>query len=311
MKRIALLLILGLTPALSWAADKPDWAFPVTEKTLPATPPDDGKPKSAPGSQKTYTLSQINDSFSPPDWFPDEHAPIPTVAAKGVQPNVRACTLCHLPTGTGHDESAYIAGQPANYLIRQMLEYKSGARKGSGSMTTIAQNISDADLKAASDYFAALPMRQYVKVVETDTVPKTYVGAGNKRLVHPDNVKEPIGKRIIEVPENEEQVLNRNPHFGFIAYVPPGSVARGEMLVKTGGDGKTVPCGICHGADLKGLGELPGFAARTATYTVRQLYMIQSGERAGPTVALMHQVVDKLTVDDMIDIAAYASSLKP
>jgi len=47
---------------------------------------------------------------------------------------------------------------------------------------------------------------------------------------------EPIAGRIIEVPEDEVQSeVLRNPRSGFIAYVPVGSVKRGENLVTTTG----------------------------------------------------------------------------
>jgi len=75
-------------------------------------------------------------------------------------------------------------------------------------------------------------------------VPKSYIGQGNKRLVHPDGGTEPLGNRIIEVPEDEEVVVYRDPMSGFVAYVPKGSIARGKDLASTG-NGKTVPCSIC------------------------------------------------------------------
>ncbi|HTP93524.1 MAG TPA: cytochrome C, partial [Xanthobacteraceae bacterium] len=148
-------------------------------------------------------------------------------------------------------------------------------------------------------------------VVETDTVPKTYVGPGNKRLRLPDGGTEPIGNRIIEIPEDENVVLNRDPRLGFVAFVPKGSIAKGEALVTKGGDGKTLPCAICHGQTLKGLGDVPPIAGRQANYIVRQLFMIQDGSRSGPSAALMKQVVENLTIDDMLDIAAYTASREP
>ena len=299
-----------LVPVAAVAADKPDWAFPVTDKVRPPNR-DDGKPKTAPGSDKSYTRAQIDDLFNPPDWYPDLHPPMPPVVAHGVAPGVRACGACHLPTGTGHDESAYVAGLPATYFIRQMEDYKSGARKGSGSMTTIGQNITADDIKAAAEYFASVKPRVWVKVVETDTVPKTYVGGGNKRLRHPDGGTEPIGRRIIEIPEDEDIVLNRDPRLGFVAFVPKGSIAKGEALVTRGGDGKTIACTICHGETLHGLVDIPPLAGRTPNYIVRQLFMLQTGERAGSHSPLMAKAVQKLTVDDMLDIAAYLSSREP
>ena len=182
-----------------------------------------------------------------------------------------------------------------------------GARKGSGSMTTIAEHITDADVRAAAEYFASVKPRPWIRVVETDTVPKTYVGPGNKRLRLPGGGSEPIGNRIIEIPEDEQVVINRDPRMGFVAFVPQGSIAKGEALATSGGNGKTVACAICHGPTLHGLGDVPPIAGRQANYIVRQLVMIQDGTRAGNSPALMQQVVKNLTIDDMLALAAYAS----
>jgi cytochrome c553 len=238
------------------------------------------------------------------------HPPMPEIVAHGEGTTVRACASCHLPTGTGHDESAYIAALPAGYFVRQMIDYKNGTRKGSGSMTTIAKAISEEDVHAAADYFASLKPRPWIRVVETDTVPKTYVGPGNKRLRLPGGATEPIGNRIIEIPEDETVVLNRDPSSGFVAFVPKGSIARGQALVTTDTD-KTVRCAICHGQTLRGLGDVPPIAGRQANYVVRQLFSIQDGSRGGISSALMQQVVERLTVDDMLAIAAYTASRQP
>jgi cytochrome c553 len=302
-------LLIALAPVAAGAAERPDWAFPVTDKVQPPTT-DDGGLKTAPGSNKSYTRKQIDDLFNPPDWYPDMHPPMPQVVAHGNGTTVRACGACHLPTGTGHDESAYVAALPAGYFVEQMADYKSGARKGSGSMTTIAKAITDEDIRAAADYFASLKPRHWIRVVETDTVPKTYVGPGNKRLRLPSGGTEPIGSRIIEIPEDEEVVLNRDPRSGFIAFVPNGSIAKGEALVTTGG-GKTIQCATCHGPNLKGLGEVPPITGRQANYVVRQLFSIQDGSRSGPSAAPMQQAVAKLSVDDILAIAAYTASQEP
>src|SRR5438132_3422362 len=99
---------------------------------------------------------------------------------------------------------------------------------------------------------------------------------------------EPLGQRIVEMPESTEatEVL-RDPRSGFIAYVPVGSIKKGETLVTAGGGGKTTACAICHGADLKGLGPVPGIVGRSPSYTVRQLYDMQHGTRKGVWADLM------------------------
>ena len=128
--------------------------------------------------------------------------------------------------------------------------------------------------------------------------------------MHPDGGTEPLGNRIIEVPEEEEVVVYRDPTSGFVAYVPTGSIAKGKELASTG-NGKTLPCSICHGRTLQGLGDVPAIAGRHPNYIVRQLWNMQNGERVGTSAALMQQVVEKLNNDDMLAIAAYVASLTP
>ena len=145
--------------------------------------------------------------------------------------------------------------------------------------------------------------------METDSVPKTFV-AGWFLADAKTGEKEPIGQRIIEIPEDLDQFESRDPRARFIAYAPVGSVKRGEALVTTGG-GKTLPCAACHGADLKGMGAVPPIAGRSPSYMVRQLYDLQSGARAGAGAAQMKPVVENLTVDEMTSIAAYLTTRLP
>lgn len=302
--------VLLLVPVAAKAADKPAFAFAVTDKVQPSKV-DLEKIHTAPGSPLRLTRPQIDDMYNVPNWFPDLYPPMPKIVQFGNKATaVRGCGSCHLPTGTGHDESAYMAGLPVNYFIRQMADWKSGDRKYGGTMVAMVKVITDAEIKEAAEYFAALKPRPWIRVVETDTAPRSYVGPGNKRLLHPDGGTEPIANRIIEVPEDEEIVLNRDPRSGFVAYVPTGSIAKGKELATTGG-GKTVPCGICHGPTLQGLGDVPAIAGRHPNYIVRQLWNMQNGDRVGNSAALMKQVVEKLSVDDMLALAAYSASLTP
>jgi cytochrome c553 len=151
-----------------------------------------------------------------------------------------------------------------------------------------------------------------VKVIETATPPKTYVSADARhRRILPGGGTEPIGHRIIEIPEDPMQTTIRNPHSGFIAYVPPGSIAKGRALVTSGGSGKTVQCALCHGDALTGLGEVPRLAGLQPVYIARQLIQIQNGSSNGAQAALMKKVVAKLTEDDIISISSYLGSLPP
>ena len=120
-----------------------------------------------------------------------------------------------------------------------------------------------------------------------------------------------IEERIIEMPEDLERTELRDSRSGFIAYVPVGSIAKGRALVRTGGNGRTQPCGVCHGDDLRGLGPVPSLAGRSPSYLVRQLYDLQTGVRKGRWSPLMQAAVAKLSVEDFVALAAYAASLEP
>jgi cytochrome c553 len=215
-------------------------------------------------------------------------------------------------SGQGHPEAADIAGQPAAYLIRQMGYYKAGTRQDDARMGPIAKSTSDEDVRQAAEYFAALKPAEWVKVIETATPPRTFIAtAGRHRQLHPDGGTEPIGHRILEIPADPFRTEIRDPHSGFIAYVPPGSIASGEALVKGGEPGKTKPCATCHGEALKGQGEVPRLAGLQPLFIARQLFDMRYGSSAGEAAALMKPVVANLSDDDIIAISSYLGSLPP
>jgi cytochrome c553 len=147
----------------------------------------------------------------------------------------------------------------------------------------------------------------WIRVVETDTIPKMRV-AGNVFLPLAEGGTEALGNRIVETPEDAARFELRDPRSGFVAYAPRGSVAKGAALASSGGN-KTLPCNVCHGPDLNGLGPVPGIAGRSPSYMMRQLWDIQQGSRKGVWSPLMKQVVARLTDDDMLNLSAYVASL--
>jgi len=310
----------GKTKAQPKHASPPYWAYavdsPPDDSGTQTKPPDDA-PQHVPGSAAAFTLTQIGDYFTAPDWRPDGHPAMPEVVAHGRKPDVIACGYCHLPNGQGRPENSGLAGLPVGYIVQQMADFKSGARKSSehkqlpiAMMIGVASNANESEIQAAADYFSKLKPRPWIRVVETRTVPKTHV-AGWMLVADGKGGMEPIGPRIIETPENLERTELRDDASGFIAYVPAGSINKGKTLVTAGGNGKTLACAICHGADLKGSGDVPPIAGRSPSYIVRQLYDIQNGARAGLAAQAMQAPVAKLTVDDMVAIAAYTASLRP
>src|SRR4051812_48918881 len=328
MRRVIAVIVAIPACVVAFAANDgppPPWAygFPaaasatsVAPAAAPAgaAPAPDATPRQLPGSTGSFTLAQIRDGFGPADWFPGDHPAMPEIVAHGKRPDVRACSLCHYPNGKGRPENAGVSGLPVAYFVQTMADFKNGDRKSADPrkantnlMVTYAKAMTDEEVRAAAEYFAAMKWTPWLKVVEAAAVPKTRI-AGGMFLRLEGNETEPIGDRIIEVPDDTERTESlRDPRSGFTAYVPVGSLKTGEALVTTGG-GKTTRCSVCHGADLKGLGPVPGLAGRSPSYTVRQLVDTQRGTRKGVWSDLMKPVVANLTNDDMLAIAAYTAS---
>ena len=278
---------------------------------------EDGKSLRAAGSNVSYTRAEIRDLMRVADWFPETHPAMPGIVAKGRAPGVYACAYCHLPNGLGRPENASIAGLPAEYIVQQVADFKSGARRSSelrfasvNYMIAISHEVTADEVRIAAGYFSSLKATPWIRVVEADEVPKTRI-AGMMLVLAESTGIEAIGQRVIEVPEDLEQTELRNSSSGFVAYVPKGSLERGSALVKTGGNGKTLACGMCHGATLQGMGKVPSIAGRSPSQMARQMIDIQNGVRNGAGVALMKPVVAQLTMDDIVAITGYLAFLKP
>ena len=306
MKRVSFAL-LGLLALPALAAEFPEWAYPVDSDPKPR----DGTTMiSLPGSDKKYTQAQIDDGFNPPDWYPGDHKAMPDIVARGrKEADIRACALCHLTNGAGHPETAATAGLPTAYFLREMAEFKSGARSGTNAsaMISIAKAISEADVRAAAAYYSSQRYSKWYKVVESNTVPKSYISNGGIRLAVDTGETEPLGNRIIELPDNNLSAESRDSRSGFTAHVPPGSIKKGETIVVTGG-GKVPPCNVCHGPDLRGLMDVPQIIGRSPTYVFRQLYDVKMGNRTGAKASMMKAIGENLEPDDMIAVAAYLAS---
>jgi len=291
-----------------------EWAYPVQPPGLPR--PDPNASFTAKGADPSIklTMKQIGDGFGPPDWYPKEHPPLPPIVAHGEKPHVIACTLCHLPNGNGHPESASISGLSEKYIIDQMHAFRDGDRQNirAPAMIEMAYAISEKDLKEAARYFAHIPKSQqkWMRVVETSRAPANHVGAGGARFFDKGATVVPLGPDMIyEVAESEEVEL-RNDHVGFVDYVPMGSLAKGRA-VAMGNRGQMRTCGSCHGDDYRGHDDAPRLAGRSAYYLIRQLADMRAGYRKGPALGKMKEVIGKLSDADILNVAAYMASKEP
>src|ERR1700680_3175913 len=343
-------LIVGTAPATTvvphdWS-DMPLWAYGGT--ALPhagdtAKPPDPPwrrfdpaidhdeqlGPLHVDGSRRAYSLVDLSDWQNVVDWFPNEHAPMPDVVQHGparLRTETRACAFCHKTTGGGRPDNAPVAGLPVAYFLRQLEDFRTGMRRSSDprksnvpTMIALAQAMSEDEKTAAAEYYAAQGGGPHVRVIETDRAPRAHL-EGNRYVASGRERDAPLIERILEVAQDPEQSEKLdNPHFGYIAYVPSGSIVRGQRLATTGSTRDadasataataTLACSTCHGADLRGLGETPPIAGRSPSYLVRQLYDFKTGARNGMRAVLMKPVVAHLTPAQVTDIAAYVAAL--
>jgi len=210
----------------------------------------------------------------------------PPIVERGRAPNVRACADCHLVNGQGRPDSSSLAGLPAEYIAHQIADFQRGLRTTGDpridAMAAVANAIDDREIAAAGAYFASIKPVRWLRVVER-----------NPRATDDGIVEVLDGRR------------------GYVAFVPPGSLKRGEFLVEGGGGGRTVRCANCHGADLRGTSQIPGIAGRSPSYLARQLNDMRHGLRRGLGTDRMMGTIARLTDDDVVAMAAYTASLRP
>jgi cytochrome c553 len=284
--------------------------------TGPTSPDPDVPLIQAAGSKLWFPQTQINDSYGPPDWFPDEHPPMPDIVAHGKPGLVRACATCHLADGRGKPENAPLQGLPIDSFVQQMHDFQNGLRRSADprkgntlAMESYAKAMTEDEIRQAAEYYSAINVSRALRVIESDTVPTTRIEA-QVYVATDDGRTEPLGTRVMEIVDDELQLAIRNPKTGFTAYVPVGSISRGNALATTG-NGKVTPCTACHLQNLQGIGPIPNLAGRSPTYLARQLFDMKLGTRRGPLAVLMAPVVARLTDGDIVDLAAYMASVEP
>ena len=298
----------------------PFWAFtwdPPATATLKRKPDDDVM-RTLKGSTQTFSRTQVLNGFDVVDWHPEGHPPAPDIVLKGHKPQPTACAFCHLPNGAGLAENAPLAGLPVEYFLRQVRDFKNKTRltmdmrmaAWHGMAEYITPPLTDDDARAAAEYYSKLKLKPYLKVIEVTTVPK-YQSIQYTMVPVEGGGMEPLGNRVIETPTDLVRHDLLDSEVGYTVYVPKGSIKKGEKLVRTGGKGKTLACTSCHGSDLRGIGEIPPIAGRGPSNMARQLYNMKFGARAAPEMLLMKQVVMNLSDEDIVNIVAYITTLKP
>lgn len=82
-----------------------------------------------------------------------------TLVDQGNDRGAVACAGCHGVDGAGMEAAGFprLSGLSASYLAKQLADFASG-RRASAVMAPIAKALDGAEVKAASDYYAALPV---------------------------------------------------------------------------------------------------------------------------------------------------------
>ena len=297
----------------------PAWAFPLNAAdTGTPVPYDNARALHLLNSNASFTAAELHDLFNAPDWYPTSHSAMPPIVAHGRAPDAYACGYCHSPSGQGRPENASLAGLPAAYILDQVKDFKTGARRSawhgpylpSVLMVHSVTHTRDEELSQAAEYFAAQELRPRVRVLERERVPCSRV-VGWVYVADQSGKVEPLGQRLLEFAPDAARHENRDDQMRYIAYVPPGSIGRGKHIAQAGSDAPANACAACHGPKLRGVGPIPSIAGRSPTYVLRQLLAFQTGARSGPACLPMRAVVKNLNIGGLIDAAAYAASLPP
>jgi cytochrome c553 len=270
-----------------------------------------------PGSTVVVSKAAFADDGHPVDWFPQSHPPAPKVVTQKLGKGPTPCAACHFFSGRGAPGAADLAGLSSDYIIAQVNAFKSGARRSAlagqpstGEMIKVAEAINASDLREAAAYYAKLPRRQWVTVVETASVPKTTPDQYGWLNPAPGGGREPIGNRVVELATDLQAMFMGNDRITVTDYVPQGAIARGAAIVASGGGGRQ-PCAICHGGSLQGTSMAPPLAGRSAAYLARAIWDIRTGARHDGAAAMMAGAARGLTPSQIVDVTAYLASRKP
>jgi len=299
---LALLLVGAATPP-------PAWLYPARTTTIPRPP----VPRTLAGSTLNPTEEQIETMSAAVDWYPGDHPAAPDAVMRG-SGDAAACGYCHMPSGVGRPENASLAGLDADYIRRAVQAYASGTRESSDPtffaallMRKTAKAASDAQVDAAAEYFSQLPRHAFGKVVESASIPAP-IGDAMVYRPDPSGKREPLGERLIEMPDDFGRFKARDSRLGATAYVPLGAIAHGAQLASGMAPGGPPACAACHGFDYNGTNIAPPLAGRGPTYLARCLVNYRSGARHADQAVAMRGVTAHLTDGDVIALAAYMAS---
>lgn len=177
------------------------------------------------------------------------------------------CAACHGETGLNPSPTyPDLAGQKDAYIVKQLADFKSGARTDM-MMAPMAANLSEQDMADLAAYFSAQERTTPKAAAAGDTASATTAPASNVEVVT----------------------------FTGARKIYAGDVKAGQQ--------KAAMCASCHGSDGNSpVAIYPKLAGQSASYIAKQLADFKSGERSDPVMAGM---VASLSEQDMNDLGTF------
>jgi len=256
----------------------------------------------------------------------DKASTVDLAAGKAVAE--RSCQPCHLIDGRGTAPGIpNLAGEPQQYLVTSLIEYRSG-RRLHGALRNIAANLSDADTQNVTAYFASLkrPAAKDVAVFSPFDHGKTVAPAcvachGETGISSTAGTPNLAGQQpqyfvtaLQEYLNGTRETSPMHVQIRKLDKVDMDSVAlyfgsqtpTTRPAPRTGDPAKAekliVLCAGCHGLHgVSGDSGTPSLASQDPIYLVNAIKAYRSKRRNEP----MQRAVAALSDDDVENIAAY------
>ena len=180
----------------------PTRAYPVRSKDY-VPPADDGTVRHVPGSTKGYTLTDIRDLFFALDWFPESHAPMPPIVARGSRPNRRPCGTCHRPEGVRRSRKR----QPRRSPVRipsspdRQLPDRGPHDGGQGESARLSHDIGDQRVNRGRDQASRRILLRYEASNSSE---------GGRKRSRPDYLRSEL---VLRVQAGRKNRAARRPHY--------------------------------------------------------------------------------------------------
>ena len=103
-------------------------------------------------------MQELANYFAAQTPLPQTFAADPAKAALGkAKAEETLCSMCHLGGFTGQNEIPRVSGQNFAYIVKQLGDFKARRRTNdAGSMTSVANTLSDADIENLAHYITGL-----------------------------------------------------------------------------------------------------------------------------------------------------------